>query len=60
VPVTVSTPTGAPSEEHEPVPATRMTVHNGLVPTAMATDPVGDPAPCTVARYVTSCPPETK
>jgi hypothetical protein len=60
VPVTVSTPTGAPSAVHEPVPVTRVTTHNAWVPVVMATDPVGIPIPSTVAEKVTSWPEDTE
>jgi hypothetical protein len=60
VPVTSSTPTGALSEAHEPVSPTRVIMHNGVVPTVMATEPVGMPAPETVAEYVTGWPEDTE
>lgn len=41
--VTVSLPTGALAEVHEPVPSLSVALHNDVVPTVNATVPVGVP-----------------
>jgi hypothetical protein len=64
VAVTVSTPTGAAVELHEPVAVfagvvaePRGMVHKGVAPTEMASEPVGTAlAELTKAEYVTEVP----
>jgi hypothetical protein len=58
-PVTVSVPSGALPDVHEPEPLARVATHNVVVPTLNVTVPVGERVPragTTVAEYLTCCP----